>query len=514
MEEKTKEETIDLAAAFRNPYVQGALMAFLCVLFLIIAQNFFMKNTMWMDEGLYSMVGQNLVQKGTFHLYGSELTVAAPFLPFSIAIFYSLFGENGTVLNLLMLFYAMANIVVLFVLGRRLLNLWTGVVSGLFLAFSTLFLFYSLRILTDMPLMLFATLSVLLFWMSFEEKKPRYLPLLGAILAAGFLMKFTFPVIALPLAIIALWGHWREILPNWKPIALGAAVFLLLAAAEPLYNVISTGQPTGVIGGYISGNIGIGAQAVPFDQYFLWFPHVFSSPWVVLLLAMSAVYGVWKNKKPLVLLSAVLLITVLVLSTVMSWKEDRYILFLVPLGLVLASYAVVSSLKAAYKAVAEKKEEFLVETCLALVALFALASGTVLNYPDAAALTAYKIPSYGALKPAGEFIQTVTVPGEWIASNSGHELAYYADRYTEFIDLDIANFKKSLVDKNISLIAVTLYEQRDQVIPALQKFDQKTLGAPTNSYEYILAEFQIIRTINENASGQETTSVVIFKKTK
>ncbi|MCX6767201.1 MAG: hypothetical protein NTY90_00505, partial [Candidatus Micrarchaeota archaeon] len=312
--------------------------------------------------------------------------------------------------------------------------------------------------------------------------------------------------------------HGKEIAAQWKKIALAAIAFIALCIPLFAYNYTSTGSPVGLLSTYFSSALSYGqAMGTPFEQYFLLLPAVFSTQWTILLIAIATVWGLWKKNRALITLAAALFITLLILSAATGWKEDRYILFLLPPGLLLASFAIVSSVKAALKTISEKKDEFLIEAALAVIALFALASGTVLNYGNAAALVTAKIPSYGALQPAGEFIQTITAPGETIVSNSGHELAYYAQRKVLTIGSTIDGFKQDLAKNNATVIAFTVYEQQSTVMPALQKFQDKTLVTPTNPYEYVLAgvntgEFQIVKAVNENIGGQESTSVVIFKK--
>ncbi len=356
-----------------------------------------------------------------------------------------------------------------------------------------------------------------LFWAFFYNAAA--VPL-AAFAAAGFLMKFSFPILFIALAAVALVFYHGRLFTEWKKTLAIGAVFAALVIPVFVYNYQSTGSPIGLIyEQYGKAAIGTAGTYMPFETYFLLMPHVFTNVYVVIIILLATAWAVVRRDKKLAALAIIFWVTLIAASVITSYKEDRYILFLQPLAFLLAAVAIAGPVGSLAARIAEKKEEIAFDAAAAGAAVLVLLSATFLNMENAASLVSYKIPSYGALRPAGEFIQTATAPGEWIASNSGHELAFYAKRYAAWIDADISKFKQTLSEKNITVIAITVYEQRDKVIPAFQKFEQKTLGAPENSFEYILAgvstgEFQIIRTINEKFGDQEATSVVVFRKAR
>ena len=125
--------------------------------------------------------------------------------------------ENLMVIHIFMAFLGALSVLFVYLIGRKFVNKWVGIVGALLLMFNTTHWFFSAFGMLDVPATLFATSAVYFLWSGYTEKSQKQL-LIGALLnvAAVFVRYTIFPSAALFL-------YWlffdRQALKNKKLLA-------------------------------------------------------------------------------------------------------------------------------------------------------------------------------------------------------------------------------------------------------------------------------------------------------
>ena len=470
--------------------VQYAFVGLAMAAFLFLATPYFAKTTMWMDEGMDENMAGHLLNGELFK--DLEYNYRNPVNPIGLSALYSLFGKEDAVVYGYNFFLALLSIGLVYLLGRRVFGVVEGMVAALLLAFNTLFLFYSLRFLTEISQIAAVALFAFFFFQVFKEGRSNKLPLLAFAAGVLFVTKYTLAALFFGGAAAVLLFRREEALEMLGKEAkrVGVAVALAVAVVLPIFvfNYVKTGSPAGVLLGFFSGISAEGSS--PLFAFVTMAHLVFSTIFVVILVLVAMLLAYWNGDKAAMQVAAMFAVAFAVTSAVLTLKVDRYIMFLDPLAFLLAGYAVYLALAGASRLVWDNGgEDALASAGKAAIAILCLAilwNGTIETIGQSRGTIEYSLPSYQVLQFAGKAAAAIAAPGETIASTSGPELGYYAQRETVFIPHNLTELKKKFAEHEIRVVVLTVTEPQTPVLYAKALEGEQTgqTGNPQTDFEY------------------------------
>jgi 4-amino-4-deoxy-L-arabinose transferase-like glycosyltransferase len=303
---------------------------------------------LWWDEGVYTGLGWQL--KDNFSDYSfkefqdnirddwTQAGFRSPLLPYIIAIFYLLFNSNF-IIRLIVPVVSSIGVIGLYFLAKKMFDNKVGLFSAIIMASLPIYTYYSGKILTDVFYTTFIILSVLFFWMGFEEGKNKYKILCGLFCGLSILGRYSGALIILVLFsyFIIKNKNFNFLKDKWLLISVG--VFLLVLSPWLYYSYTAYGNPVGFIEhSHRASTYWGGLQN--WDFIFLYFPSMFS--FGVLLFFIGGFFMI-KNKKindKRNLLFLWFLVFVIFVSLFSQHKETRYIMGAIPAISIIAGYSI------------------------------------------------------------------------------------------------------------------------------------------------------------------------------
>jgi 4-amino-4-deoxy-L-arabinose transferase-like glycosyltransferase len=189
----TKNVPVPFIAAMKNIGPHTWLTVIL--LFALSLRLYFFVGLNWADDPWY-VNEANEVLKGHFHPDNNLNRRIATYLP--MAFFFYLFEINEFTAVLFPLICSLAEIILIFAIGKRFLNEKVGLMAAFFLAIYPLNVNYSTMAMGDVPISLFGSLAVILFllarekaWLEYSGFRKRMETWL-LFFAAGFIAYFSY----------------------------------------------------------------------------------------------------------------------------------------------------------------------------------------------------------------------------------------------------------------------------------------------------------------------------------
>ncbi len=189
----------------------------LLYLFVVVGPNSFPSD---FDSVEHHRIAQNLVQGNGYSMYGHPTAYRAPGLTYFMAAVYSIFGESFAAVRVGIILLSLMVIYSIYYLGKLLFHPNVGLWAALIAAVYPHLIFYSARIFTEIPFILFSLVSVI-FFVHFTQKRKFYHLILTSIFLA--LTILTRPIGFILLGFLLLYLLVK--LPRWKNI--NSTVWLL-----------------------------------------------------------------------------------------------------------------------------------------------------------------------------------------------------------------------------------------------------------------------------------------------
>ncbi len=309
------------------------------------------KRDLWApDEPRYAQVSKEMLDTGNFivpHLNSAPYPDKPPLLFWLINLFSLPFGKiTALSARLPSAFAGIGCCLAIFYLGKRLYrNTRIALLSAIFLATSSKFLWMSHRVAFDVLLTFFVTMAILCFYKGYTEQKNkgRYYILFYVFMALGVLTKgpvgFILPFLTILIYLIL--KRDTKILKETKPW-LGGAIFVFIVFTWVYLASIYGGKEyTYQI--LFKQNAGRFASSFahkrPFYYYFINFPVNFL-PWsffipsIAIYLSSKQVRGRVQN----ILLPVIWFAVVFIFFSISSGKRDIYVLPLYPAAAMLTAW--------------------------------------------------------------------------------------------------------------------------------------------------------------------------------
>ncbi len=217
------------------------ILALLIGIFLIAAGIrgiYFAKQwSMWWDETVYLSMADAFAGNNYFVEY-----FRPPLLPFMLYLFGTVAGISVIAGKVFSVLLSMATVVVSYLLVRKILKKEIALIVTFLFAINFYSVFYSTRVLTETPAILFGLLSLGFFYLACEKKSDKYAMLSGIFIGLGMMTKHAMAYFA-PVVILYLFLTTRfKFLRERRTYIIG---LLTLAVLSPwlVFNWIQFGNP-------------------------------------------------------------------------------------------------------------------------------------------------------------------------------------------------------------------------------------------------------------------------------
>ena len=488
------------------------------------------KNYLWTDEADYVRLARSVVQTGKYQTlddpyslanktYVSQLerTDRSFGIPYSIANLTYIFGDDIFAGHVAVAILMALAVLATFLLCRRLFGNIASIIAVLLLVFSQLFWFYTSRVLTDGPQMLFTAMTLYAFFKVALDKDYKWIWLGALFFAFGGFVRYTFFSLGFAIAVSAVF-YRKELLAEAKKISehsteIGIAAALVLCMVVPFaaYQYAKTGNPFGLASGYFSSYLAYGQS----DKWFYIenAPWVFSNVYVVLAMAAAGAYAAIKRNKEAMTLALVVVRPLAIFTQLLSWKEDRFAIFLLPAAFSLAGFALAGPIASLIESASGKKA-FSFAALLGVFSVLIIYSATIGNLYADWGLYNMKQPSYQQPAEAAMLVKNLTAPGEWIMADGGMQIGAYSDRPVSDLPRDYEEFTRRLPAYNARFFIVSALESAAEVSEVGAAIQNGT-ALPGKTYYHLFADmtkYRLDAVYNQTGvqNGQSVSQPVVF----
>lgn len=400
-----------------------------------------MDQPFWWDEADYLSTGKRLglgldIRDIWYYRRGF-------LFPLISALFFRLgLGEIG--IRFLIVLFSGGIIAVSYFIITKMFNKKIALLTSIGLSASWILLFFTGRILTDIPAAFFILLSLFLFWKGYVLKEGnKFLYLFGLFFALAVLTRMQSLMLAPPFLIYIFFKERLKIFKN-KKLWITLGIFLLLLLPYFIIYSMHYGNPLGDISSHY---LGVGEEAIETGyqrtfsmdifNYFKDLPYMMTiSIFVMLIIGIFYFFidlfiGFDKIfKSELLQNKFFVLIWILSLFLIMgyigsvSYVEQRYITAGLPFLFLIAMspFILIDNLITKHFHINKKISLFFI---FIIIALLFIPNITLTN-----SILENKKNSYLEVKQAGEWIKENSNPKDIIISDSLPQITYYSERST------------------------------------------------------------------------------------
>ena len=403
--------------------------------------------------------------------------------PLITAPFFAL-GAGETGIRLLEVLFSTGFVLVSYLLMTRIVEKKVAILASICLSMSWIMVFFSGRILTDIPAAFFIVLSFLFFWDGyFLNKGNKYVYLSALIFAAAVLTRMQ-SLMMLPVFFMIPFMKEKFGMFSNKKIWMGALIFAIAMLPQVFLYSSHYGNPIKDIGSHY---LGIGEKAeqtgnariISFAMfnYILDLPYMLTK-WIFYLFLMGFVMffadlfigldKIFKNeelqKKFFVLSFVLCLFLVMGYVGSVSYVEQRYVTAALPFLFMISVFPLVKLGEYFEKNL--KLSNTLSIICI-LVILFIL---LVPNFTLGKTMIEEKKTSFIEVKEAGLWIKENSNTSDVVISGSLPQIVYYSERSTYPFDFwyknaefenysqNVTGFLQFVEDRKPKFMILSLYE--------------------------------------------------------
>ena len=326
-QDTVKEKTI---SSLKNPWN----LAFLVVLFfaLLIRLKYIGQESLWNDAAVHLWYVVKVVKEPLFlfsskYLLGDYVTVQ------TLTAFFYIFTKNIMVAGkIVAILFGLSGVIFMYLLGSELNNKFTGLISAALLGFHHLFWFYGVRLLADGPLVTMVVI-VLYCIVKLEKENTLKWSFLSTIAFFGLILTKAQGIlffIAFLVYIIVI--KRKEAIKN-KAILLSWLIpSSLIFFGDLIFGGHQISQLYNMLFVDVQGLRDIGLNAT---KHFIW---IFSWKLLIFMILGSLLILFYKKKKYYFSLFCFIFYWV-AFEVGIRTPEDRYILPLLPIGIIITTFA-------------------------------------------------------------------------------------------------------------------------------------------------------------------------------
>ncbi len=435
---------------FKN---KNNLIFFAIIIFAFVVRLYFfvlVKNQpVWWDESEYLNMAKHWAL-GVEHL---RYDAVRPIL-FSLvtALFFKI-SPTEFLPRFFVLSLSLISVAGVYYLGKELYNEKIGLLASFFASVFYLNLFFTYRLLMDMPSLAFFIFGTLFFYKYFKYKSNKSLYLAAFLISVGTLFKQSIAFILGAIFIYVLITERLNFLKK-KEMWIAGLIFLGVQLPYILWGyfqyggfvytqatkVVTIHEATSIFEHFISG-YGI------LRGYLQLFPFYFS--WIFLILFILGLFSMYKlllgfdiliknkdkslNRDLFVLL--ILIVPLIISSILIAHNEDRYLLVTFPIIFIISSMFIIKI----YDYI-KKYNKIIAMIFLVLLLGFNI-NIQIYSPGHAKYIIKYKTYSYLEIKNAGLWLKENTEPTDMVATQSIHQIEYYSDRKTKVFSQNTTDFE-------------------------------------------------------------------------
>ena len=264
-------------SALRNKYLLALIGI---ILFGLILRIYFFIITKdqahWWDTLAYAAIAKESVYhlwNGT-HFIVSESIIRAPLLPFLWSLFMRLNLSETWILIFLEYLPSLASVYLIYLIGKEMYNKKVGLISAFIASILWINIFYTARIMTDIPSSFLVLLSIYLFFKSYEGLNLRYFSFSIFLLSLSILMRNSSFLVGATYIIFLLFVKKHKVL-NQKNFWIGGIIGITPLLFFFISNFLTRGNFFPALGSYASS----AAAKTSYAYYIIdqFFPHLFTN---------------------------------------------------------------------------------------------------------------------------------------------------------------------------------------------------------------------------------------------
>jgi len=229
----------------KGDYLSVLVLCTLCIVVLFFQLG---DRPLWdVDEGMHAATSKDMVLTGdwvTTRVNGVNFYDKTVLFNWFAAISFLVFGFTEFAARLPAAVLGLATVLVSYAVGKRLFGSRAGLLGGVVLATSPLFIVLSRTVMHDISLAFFISLALYFFYTAYDNPRNRRINLFLCYAAMGFAVLAKGPIgLLLPGMIIGLFLLMKGKLNFLKEMALGWGALVFLIVAAPWYVLISMRNP-------------------------------------------------------------------------------------------------------------------------------------------------------------------------------------------------------------------------------------------------------------------------------
>lgn len=450
----------------------------------------------WYDEGSYLTYAKEL---------GLHLDIDSgwnPRRPFLLPLLWGglyFFGANEIVIRLTILIASMFGLFLTYKLGKEMFDENVGLLAATLSSFYWLDLFFTGRILTDVPSTALMLAGYYFFWKGYvNHKGAKYLYWGFAFLGLAVFSRAAMVLALIPILVYILFRERHRIFLN-KRLWIGLLIFLVVLSPFIIWVFTNFDHPFQSFTGIGEGRF----TAKEFNpvsdvmRFVVQFPRYLQWPLLVLFLVGLALwimdvalgYDQWLKdpevqKKIFIIIW--MLTFVLFYGLGASVAEDRYLLPIFAGVFFICSVVLFKLLD-----IVKNIQKWAVIPIIVIVVV--LAGFYQINYADM--IITYKQDSYVQVKDASLWIKDHSVVGETVISQSKPQVSYYGERLSEPFAENVSAFEDELRTLNPKFVMISVFEPHpDYAIPYLQEHNDtmipaQVIATPDNQPLVVIFEY-------------------------
>jgi len=494
----------------------GAILAVAAAVWIFyFAIVYGMQNTLWTDEGDYVLLAQSISEHGQFAIQPTDplglLTQSqrSYALPYFAAVMSFIAGDYIYSGHLAVALLCGLAVLATYLLARRLFSDLSAIAAVLLLSFSQLLWLFSSRVLTDAPQMFFVALGLYAFFRTVQEKSPNWMAVFVLAILLGGFTKYVFFSVVLGLAVGA-YIYRDAILKTMQssPKATGLCVLLVVAFAASFlnYQISKSGSPFGLAGDYF-----IGAQGFAEVDQMLFFTQanwIFNNTLGAILVLLGAAYAFIKKDDNAITLALVLILPILIMTFLFAYKEDRFIIFLLPVAFVLAGRLLGDAANLIADA-ASGRARIGFWTGVSVLLLLFLLSASYGNLGQCWASYEDKKDTYAQVREASYYIKNITEPGEWVMASGHPQVGAYSTRPTHGLSPNYTVFLAQSAALNASVYMTSGWEV-GSALSAVFAAIQDGTQLEDNTYYHLFMDNETYEPLVMFSEYDESGKAVLF----
>jgi len=416
---------------------EDVLAFFLFLSIVIVYLYYFFKlgnQPIWWDEGDYLAIGK-IWGLGDLHPNWWEhfIRMRPVFLPFLFSLFFKIHLGETSLRFFYLLIPSLLTCFLTYKITEYLFDKKTAIIATAIFSFNWIWMFYSFRVLTDIPSAFFGVLAIFFFLIYYEKKKKNiglYLSVFFGTLS--FLSRYIGALILISIAIYLVFTEKLSLFKK-KEIYISLLIWLLTISPLLFFNYSTFGSAFPALGFYYGPESAVYSSPIGWNILTFHLPALLNNfLWIFFIIGfllcleflfyLDLVFSQKeKSKNNFVFVLFILLATLAYFIFGVRNIDARYLLIIFPVISSVCGYGI--------KYLSEKiiKNKNILFTFLIVIIILI----SVVSIKSSNEFINVKYGSYGELQEIGEWLKQNTPKNTTLITASIVQVYYYSERQTD-----------------------------------------------------------------------------------